>query len=215
MNSCKCGCGTTIAQNKLFVSGHNGRGSRKPRVSVECLQCKTIFSGTAIFMKTRVYCGNKCRDDYRKAHTGAAHPSYTSFEMPCDICGNVFTTQPARLKHHQVYCSMACGKEGRRRKISGVARNINPTGKQKAKVRDNFSCRICGFDLAIHAHHIIHIKDGGTNSLENLITLCPNHHALAHAGMLDNETMILAIKSDQPTETILRVRAKHAINYRQ
>lgn len=215
MNSCKCGCGTPIAQNKSFVSGHNGKGSRKPRVSVECRHCKKAFSGTANFMKTRIYCSNECRDAYRKEHTGSAHPSYTSFEMPCDICGKIFITQPARLKNHQVYCSMACGKEGRRRKISGVARNINPTGKQKAKVRDNFSCRICGFDLAVHAHHIVHRKNGGTTAIENLITLCPNHHALAHAGLLDSKAMIQAINSNPPTEKALRVRAKHAINYRE
>lgn len=32
----------------------------------------------------------------------------------------------------------------------------------------------------LHAHHIIPVACGGTDADENLIVLCPNHHALAH-----------------------------------
>lgn len=214
MNLCKCGCGAQIANGKSFVSGHNGRGLRKPRVERPCKQCGTLFSGTAAAMKKRVFCSLTCRNAHNASLTGPAHPSYTSLTLPCSICGKTFTTQPARLKDSQVYCSMECGREGRRRKISGVARKTRPYGKQKAKVRDGFACRICGFDLVVHAHHIKHRKDGGTNEISNLITLCPNHHALAHAGVLSEQEMLAAISAEPPQAEKLRVAAKLSVNYR-
>lgn len=45
-------------------------------------------------------------------------------------------------------------------------------------------CAICGFDEVIEVHHIIPRRIGGTDELENLIVLCPNHHSLADRGMI-------------------------------
>lgn len=45
----------------------------------------------------------------------------------------------------------------------------------------------CGFDYVVHNHHIIARANGGDNSEENCILLCPNHHALADAGILSAE----------------------------
>lgn len=57
---------------------------------------------------------------------------------------------------------------------------------------DNHMCRLCTFRLCLHVHHIRRRADGGTDALENLITLCPNHHALAHAGLLSVEQLTAA-----------------------
>lgn len=193
MNSCKCGCGAEISDKKTFVSGHNGRGKRKPVVEKECLQCKKMFNGTELFMKNRVYCSNACRDNFRRINTGSANPSYTSFEMECSICGNKFITQPARIKKHQVYCSMECGREGRRRKISNTRRKSITLGKNAARRRDDFKCRICAFDFVTAVHHIIPKNSGGTDDLANLITLCPNHHYMAHANLYEPEYLLSLI----------------------
>ena len=64
-----------------------------------------------------------------------------------------------------------------------------------AKKRDAFACRICGFDQIVHGHHIVAKAKNGTHALDNLITLCPNHHALAHAGKLTVKQMTDAIKN--------------------
>lgn len=50
--------------------------------------------------------------------------------------------------------------------------------KQKGK------CVVCGFDEVIEVHHIIPRYLGGTEDPENLVLLCPNHHALVDRGML-------------------------------
>jgi 5-methylcytosine-specific restriction endonuclease McrA len=39
-------------------------------------------------------------------------------------------------------------------------------------------CLICGFDKAIHLHHLD--KNHNNSSRENLIGLCPNHHEMIH-----------------------------------
>jgi 5-methylcytosine-specific restriction endonuclease McrA len=43
----------------------------------------------------------------------------------------------------------------------------------------------CDFDLVVHCHHIVPRSIGGSYNLENCIILCPNHHAMADAGLID------------------------------
>lgn len=52
-----------------------------------------------------------------------------------------------------------------------------------APVRDG-GCRFPGCDRSrfVHAHHIKHWADGGETSLDNLVTLCFEHHRLVHEG---------------------------------
>jgi hypothetical protein len=35
-------------------------------------------------------------------------------------------------------------------------------------------------DRLLHAHHVVPVACGGADAAENLILLCPNHHAIAH-----------------------------------
>jgi len=48
----------------------------------------------------------------------------------------------------------------------------------------NGKCVVCGFDEIVEVHHILQRCNGGTDDEENLVLLCPNHHALADKGML-------------------------------
>lgn len=45
-------------------------------------------------------------------------------------------------------------------------------------------CFVCKFDEIVEVHHIVPRALGGKNNPENLILLCPNHHAMADRGML-------------------------------
>ena len=217
MKNCKCGCGEKIHNNKTYVSGHNNKHKLlKPRIQKVCYQCLSIFEGTEKQMENRKFCGNTCRDESRRAQVGEYNPTYSQFPVSCIICECTFLIQPSKFKKGQVHCSAKCGQESRKRKISGASRNSRPFGSRKAKVRDGFACRICSFDLAVHAHHIVPRKDGGSNHLDNLITLCPNHHALAHAGILTPDEMSKAIeKTLNLTNNEMVFQAKNCINYRK
>lgn len=49
-----------------------------------------------------------------------------------------------------------------------------------AKDRDNWRCQECGKAGVLEVHHKIRVKDGGSDDLENLITLCRGCHIDKH-----------------------------------
>lgn len=50
------------------------------------------------------------------------------------------------------------------------------TLKDQAKDRDNWNCSVCGNKHRLEVHHIVKIRHGGENELDNLITLCVSCH---------------------------------------
>jgi AraC-like DNA-binding protein len=46
-------------------------------------------------------------------------------------------------------------------------------------------CMVCGYNILVEAHHILPKVDGGKTTLSNGCLLCPNHHAEAHAGIIN------------------------------
>lgn len=59
------------------------------------------------------------------------------------------------------------------------------------KEKDNFTCQACGFyynNKIVECHHLVPLSDSEViyNSIEDLITLCPNCHALAHSFLYTN-----------------------------
>jgi len=50
--------------------------------------------------------------------------------------------------------------------------------RQKVLDRDGYSCQMCGLvkTSGLHIHHIMKKSDGGTDHMDNLITLCPSCH---------------------------------------
>ena len=58
---------------------------------------------------------------------------------------------------------------------------------EKAKIRDGFKCRRCGAKgrqiggtAQLEAHHLKSKHKGGSNNLNNLITLCSRCHSKRH-----------------------------------
>jgi 5-methylcytosine-specific restriction endonuclease McrA len=92
-----------------------------------------------------------------------------------------------------------CGRIGHARAISG-AREIT-AGKKLARRRDHHACRLCGFRLALHVHHIQPRSKGGGDDVDNLITLCPNHHALVHHGSISVRTLRAALQREERAPT--------------
>src|SRR6185436_9528907 len=48
-------------------------------------------------------------------------------------------------------------------------------------------CQLCAFDSPVvygmpsaEAHHIVYLSRGGDDALENMVSLCPNHHTVVH-----------------------------------
>ena len=56
----------------------------------------------------------------------------------------------------------------------------------------------CEFDFVVHNHHIIPRSEGGSHDLDNCVLLCPNHHALADAGMLTRDYLLSLVQQHLP-----------------
>jgi predicted HNH restriction endonuclease len=56
--------------------------------------------------------------------------------------------------------------------------------KQAVLKRDRHRCVVCKTNLSLEVHHYKPVADGGQNTTGNLITLCANHHAAVHAGLV-------------------------------
>lgn len=69
--------------------------------------------------------------------------------------------------------------KGRRRRL----RDYNKWSwlSNKVRARDGHGCRVCGYKKHTIVHHITPLYEGGSDDEGNLITLCPNCHAEAHA----------------------------------
>ena len=61
--------------------------------------------------------------------------------------------------------------------------------KAYVKSRDGFRCRSCGSRDHLEVHHIRQRKDGGSDSPDNLVTLCHGCHRAWHEGKKDMVTL--------------------------
>ena len=52
--------------------------------------------------------------------------------------------------------------------------------KKACLARDGYKCRVCASENDLRVHHIIHKKDGGSDKLSNLMTLCEACHDKHH-----------------------------------
>ena len=75
------------------------------------------------------------------------------------------------------------GAKGEPLAVGRRTRAVPPAIKRALRVRDG-GCRFpgCGRSRYVHAHHIKHWADGGETSLDNLVTLCTQHHRKVHEG---------------------------------
>jgi HNH endonuclease len=58
-------------------------------------------------------------------------------------------------------------------------------------IEAGYQCAVptCRTILALDVHHLVRIADGGPNTIENLIALCPTCHALHHRGVIPLEAI--------------------------
>jgi hypothetical protein len=201
MKRCECGCGTEIDPRRRFVSGHNSKIwlVRKPRASFTCSNCGTIVETMPSKARNRSFCSSACRDKYRRGRVGAMNPHYQGVPLvPCGWCNKMHRRRFYNSKMRANYCSPECGAAAKSKRLSEVRLSQGGTSmshyRNKVRIRDSGRCRICRFALATHVHHIVPKSKGGKHAMDNLITLCPNHHAMAHAGELTADQLFAALK---------------------
>ena len=58
--------------------------------------------------------------------------------------------------------------------------NISKATRKAVYRRDGYRCALCDCTETIQVHHVIPRGEGGTNNVQNLITLCGRCHLQAH-----------------------------------
>jgi predicted restriction endonuclease len=61
-----------------------------------------------------------------------------------------------------------------------IGANVSNKIRKEVYRRDGFRCALCDSTIGIQLHHVVKRSQGGTESPQNLITLCSDCHALAH-----------------------------------
>ena len=144
----------------------------------------------------------------------------------CVICGAEIT---GKYSNNRKYCSEACIRKHEATKyqdrITKRAKNINKVAHSVYRAY-NSSCAICGWratdELIIskgkiqyahgnEIHHITPIAEGGKETADNIILLCPNHHKQADLGILSREELRKHTKTiDLSEEEIDQIKSKCA-----
>jgi hypothetical protein len=104
----------------------------------------------------------------------------------CDICREKKKESMRKLRINRLKLGLCqCGKpvESGYTQCYQCRRNRELNQSPYRAIINTSECKICGFSVLVHVHHID--GDHENNNPNNLIALCPNHHATAHAGMLD------------------------------
>lgn len=104
----------------------------------------------------------------------------------CEVCGTQVLD-----KRRTKTCSSHCNEIYWNR-VQTAERNQNcrpifwNTFREEAMDRDGRKCTHCGSTDALEVHHIVPVHAGGTNTKENLTTLCHGCHVKIHAEEREN-----------------------------
>lgn len=146
------------------------------------------------------YCSDEC---YRIDH------EETLVEVECEFCGSKFDKPKSQIK---AYPGHFCDKSCKAKSQTGpdatnwkggdyIYDRYGPNWSEnrvKALERDNWSCAICDEDIArLEVHHItprrdmyidnLNVFEKGVNDLDNLVTLCVDHHGKLEGEFKDSD----------------------------
>lgn len=121
----------------------------------------------------------------------------------CAVCGGQIP-EP-RASSNAKYCCTACRRKGTANKtlIASRAKRINKVAHSIYRAY-GCKCALCGWQASSELlsykgkiqyshgneiHHITPVREGGTEDADNLILLCPNHHAMADLELISRDEL--------------------------
>jgi 5-methylcytosine-specific restriction endonuclease McrA len=144
----------------------------------KCLFCKQEFNADTREHNrgNAKYCNLSCL----RKHRNQIQPLKNCI---CVFCNIDFQSKSTKAK----YCSREC-KNNHYRVLAVITNDIPYSFR---RILPTFPCLNCGWKEGPRdVHHIISLSKGGTHTLNNIITLCPNCHRLAHRNLLSEGNLI-------------------------
>jgi 5-methylcytosine-specific restriction endonuclease McrA len=170
-----------------------------------CSHCGETFYRKPSERKTgNNYCSRKCSNQAQSIHlhNNPELRRNKDREIICQNCGDIFHVKPHRVSKAK-FCSKTCyyaheygtRRPDQKKDIPGEKNPIFKGTSNRVTARTNAikylgnKCMICGWDISIDVHHIVPIRSGGTNNIDNLIVLCPNHHRMADMKLISRDEL--------------------------
>ncbi len=138
----------------------------------------------------RRFLAGKCSGSANGAHEVVVHIAHDALRDVPESSGASFehggplaVETARRLGCDGSLVGVVEGAKGEPLAIGRRTRAVPPAIRRALRVRDG-GCRFPGCDRSryVHAHHIKHWADGGETRLDNLVTLCSQHHRQVHEG---------------------------------
>lgn len=63
--------------------------------------------------------------------------------------------------------------------------SVHVKAQKEGKVRDQYTCQICGSTENVEGHHLFDYAFSGAADPDNIITLCHRCHRAVHNGLID------------------------------
>lgn len=197
---------STIKAGGVFCSRKcAAQRQQKALPEIKCAQCGKLFYRKPSERKSgNNYCSRTCSNQAHSLSVQGNPALRTSKgrEVICQNCGETFYVKPHRINKAK-FCRKACAyayRFGRALQKNGkdISGDKNPNFKgtnNRITARENATkyfgnaCMICGWDISTDVHHITPVRHGGSNNLNNLIVLCPNHHRMADMALVSQEEL--------------------------
>lgn len=112
-------------------------------------------------------------------------------ECECRTCYYVFGFPPIIEKEEKTEKEIKKNKASAKRKEKNKYKTEFNHIRPLILKRDNFKCVKCCGNEGLSVHHIVQRSKGGTNDIDNLITLCSICHTKTH----ENEMVHTLMKS--------------------
>ena len=170
---------------------------------MDCAQCGKELMGRHNVKFCSRSCSatfnNKCRETHsaesrakisaalKRWHAENVHPRAGVCDIKpilCGHCGGSFIPDRSGRK----YCSNHCRILGRGLKERDQI-SFRTFQKMFARAFPDWHCPFCEWGETVEIHHIIERSKGGSDDLENLVALCPNHHSLVRKGKIDADVL--------------------------
>lgn len=134
---------------------------------------------------------NRGRAKYCSKSCANSIPKDQNIIKVCKHCSKEYHTSNKACK----YCSDSCKQKNYRLKSKDLTEN-GISIKNLYKIFKQTSCEICGWnETNCDIHHVIEVSNGGTNQLNNVIYVCPNHHRMIHNNLISQNDLYKIIKN--------------------
>jgi len=146
------------------------------------------------------FCGKSFQADIREINRGNAKycslscaakaPKSLQYNQVCKHCGKEFISASKNAK----YCSDSCKQKNYRARQRSLSKD-GISIKSYYKMFENTPCEICSWNKTTRdIHHIKEVVNGGTNELNNLISVCPNCHRMIHNNLISENDLLKIIE---------------------